>query len=216
MDFLQLMRERYTAKYYDPHRQVSRGDLDWIIECTRLSPSSTNLQPWHLYVAYGQEQIDRWRPFVRDFNQERLNHATALVAFCCLSRVKEEHFAMVAAKEWADGRFRTRADAEAGDAGRRRFAAMRSHSEEAMLAWTSRSTYMAMTTMMYAASSIGVDSTCMEGFDEQLADELLDLRRRNLHCICLLSLGYASAEDTNTHERRPQSRIDSVDFVTFV
>lgn len=45
MNFKELAEKRFsTRKYTD--EPVSKADIDYIMECTRLAPSAHNLQPW--------------------------------------------------------------------------------------------------------------------------------------------------------------------------
>ena len=50
MDFLKLMQERYTTKYYDPQKNIPEEILQKILECLRLTPSSVNMQGWRFYL----------------------------------------------------------------------------------------------------------------------------------------------------------------------
>ena len=72
MDILELMRTRYTTKHYDPNRRVSDADMETLLEVLRLSPSSTNIQPWKFYVVDTPEAKEKMMPAVKDFNIERM------------------------------------------------------------------------------------------------------------------------------------------------
>ena len=72
MDILELMRTRYTTKHYDPSRRVSDADMATLLEVLRLSPSSTNIQPWKFYVVDTPEAKEKMMPAVKDFNIERM------------------------------------------------------------------------------------------------------------------------------------------------
>lgn len=56
MDFLELMRNRYTTKYYDPEKRISEDKLERILECLRLTPSSVNMQGWRFYLLDKQSK----------------------------------------------------------------------------------------------------------------------------------------------------------------
>ena len=60
MNFLSLMQNRYTTKYYDPNKKISKDDIDSLLECLRLTPSSVNCQPWHFYAPIPQVQVHKW------------------------------------------------------------------------------------------------------------------------------------------------------------
>ena len=64
MDFLKLAKERYSCKKYDG-RQISKEQLEAILEAGRLAPTAKNLQEQHVYVvqsAEGLAKIDKITP----------------------------------------------------------------------------------------------------------------------------------------------------------
>lgn len=44
MDFLALVEAARTCRRFDESRPLSESDLDWLVECARLSPSARNAQ----------------------------------------------------------------------------------------------------------------------------------------------------------------------------
>lgn len=57
MEILDLMRERYSCKKYDPSRKVGREELDAILEAGRAAPTAKNFQEARVYVAESPEAI---------------------------------------------------------------------------------------------------------------------------------------------------------------
>ena len=56
MDFLELARSRYSCKKFDS-RQISKEQLDSILEAGRLAPTAKNLQEQHVYVVQSAEGL---------------------------------------------------------------------------------------------------------------------------------------------------------------
>ncbi len=54
MDFLELIKNRYSCRNYQPTR-VEQEKLDYIMECVRLAPSACNKQPWTFRVIGDDE-----------------------------------------------------------------------------------------------------------------------------------------------------------------
>lgn len=50
MDFLTLVKNRFSCRAYEP-RNVEKEKLDYILECVRLAPSAVNKQPWRFHVV---------------------------------------------------------------------------------------------------------------------------------------------------------------------
>lgn len=54
MDFLELVKKRYSARDYSPE-EVEQEKLDYILECARLAPSAVNYQPWRFIIVRSDE-----------------------------------------------------------------------------------------------------------------------------------------------------------------
>jgi len=64
MDFIELARNRYSCKKFDA-RQITKEQLDTILEAGRLAPTAKNLQEQRIYVAQSAEalaKIDQLTP----------------------------------------------------------------------------------------------------------------------------------------------------------
>jgi len=64
MDFLELVKSRYSCKKFDA-RQITKQQLDTILEAGRWAPTAKNLQEQHIYVAQSPEalaKIDQLTP----------------------------------------------------------------------------------------------------------------------------------------------------------
>jgi len=48
MDTFQAIKERRAVKYYDPTHQLTKAEVDKIIELAMDSPSSSNIQHWRI------------------------------------------------------------------------------------------------------------------------------------------------------------------------
>lgn len=56
MDFFDVIKNRYSCKKYDG-RQITREQLDAILEAGRLAPTAKNLQEQHIYVVQSEEGL---------------------------------------------------------------------------------------------------------------------------------------------------------------
>lgn len=54
MDFLELVKNRYSCRAYKP-LNVEKGKLDYIMECVRFAPSAVNKQPWRFHIVSNDE-----------------------------------------------------------------------------------------------------------------------------------------------------------------
>ena len=74
------------------------------------------------------------------------------------------------------------------------------------LNWETKQAYIAMTALLYGAASLGIDSTPIEGFDEDKMDKLLNLDNYGMHSVLVVTLGYDAEDDHN--RTRPKSRLE--------
>ena len=56
MEFMEVVRSRYACKKFDS-RQISKEQLDTILEAGRLAPTAKNLQEQHIYVVQSAEGL---------------------------------------------------------------------------------------------------------------------------------------------------------------
>lgn len=62
MEFNEVVKMRYSCRSYE-QRQLSKADLDAILEAGRLAPTAKNLQEQHIYVLQSDEmlaKVDQW------------------------------------------------------------------------------------------------------------------------------------------------------------
>ena len=64
MDLMELARERYSVRKYDP-RPVEGEKLDRTLEAGALAPSAKNQQPQHVYVLESPAAIEKIRSLAR-------------------------------------------------------------------------------------------------------------------------------------------------------
>lgn len=58
MDFLELVKNRYSCRAYNPE-SVEREKLEYIMECVRFAPSAVNRQPWRFRIVSKEEDKAR-------------------------------------------------------------------------------------------------------------------------------------------------------------
>ncbi len=215
MDFQTLIKTRYTCKYYDSQKKISDADFNKILEAARLSPSAVNMQPWYFFVAATKEAKDKIKDAVMEMNMQRFEECSHVVALCTRTVITEDYINKVVDKEDSDGRFGKAPNAKAGqDAGKKNFAGYHKISPAELISWNARNTYIALASMLYAAADLGIDATPVEGMYPHKVDELLGLDKKGLGCLCLVFFGYKSAQDSNTLDQRPKSRLNISDIVT--
>ncbi len=64
MDFLELARNRYSERRYDP-RPIEQDKLDKILEAGRIAPTAVNKQPQRFFVIRSEEAKAKLRSVTR-------------------------------------------------------------------------------------------------------------------------------------------------------
>lgn len=57
MEFNEVIRERFSCKKYDPAKQISKEQLNAILEAGRVAPTAKNLQEQHIYVIQSPQAL---------------------------------------------------------------------------------------------------------------------------------------------------------------
>ena len=159
-DFLEILRRRFACKRFRKDVQLSDSALKYLLECGRLSPSSFGLEPWRFIFVKDPGRIAALGDAC--FAQEAVYTSPCVVVI--LSRREEAYslgsdFLKQRAGRFPGGYLVFEADYE----GYHEFL----RKEARLIHWARAQTYIACTTMMTGAASIGIDSCPIEGFDEE-------------------------------------------------
>lgn len=204
MDFVELSEKRFTAKHFDPAKKISEEDFDKLKKILQLSPSSVNSQPWVFLTGSGEEAKKRIRPAIADFNWPRLDTCSHFVVIAVRNGLSEGFQQELLEQEVKDGRLADEKIAGEQFASRQYFINLREQAGET-LNWEKKQAYIAMTTLLYGAASMGIDSTPIEGFDEDAMDKVLNLDLFGARSVLVVTLGYDAENDHN--RTRPKSRL---------
>ncbi|MGL4666517.1 MAG: oxygen-insensitive NAD(P)H nitroreductase [Saezia sp.] len=214
MNFVDLCKKRYTTKAYDASKKIPEKVFEQLCTVLRYSPSSVNSQPWHFFVASTVAAKEKIMPGINEFNRARVMNASHAIVLCARTEFSEEHLNNLLLQEEKDGRFPAEQNKLEQGAGRRRFLERNNSTPENLLAWESKQIYLAMGSLLYAAASMGIDSTPIEGFDTPIMDEVLGLKAKGLTSVVVVSLGYRGKEDFNA--QLPKSRLPEEEIITFL
>ena len=78
MSFLELVKNRYSVRSYE-QRAIDPEKLQYVMECTRLSPSAVNLQPWKFYIVSKPEDCAKIR---QCYHRDWFNEAPMYIIAC--------------------------------------------------------------------------------------------------------------------------------------
>lgn len=190
MALLDDLKWRYATKKYDPSKKVTQEDIDKILEAARLAPTSSGLQQFKVIVITNQELKEKIVPIA--FDQQIVADASHLLVFVSWNRYTEERIDTAYdfttdERSLPRGRFSSYTD---------RLKSIYLHqTEEQNFAHTARQAYIGLGLALAQAAELKVDSTPMEGFNNEALDKLLGLESKGLKSVLLLPIGYRDTDN---------------------
>jgi len=189
MSLIEDLNWRHAVKAYDPTKKVSEENINKIIEAARLAPTSSGLQPFKIVVVKDQEVKEKLIPGA--LNPECIRDSSHIIIFAAWDRYTEEridHIYNLTTDERGlpRGRFESYTD--------KIKEIYLNQSAEENHAHTARQSYIALGMALAQAAELRIDSTPVEGFDNALFDEVLNLKEKGLKSISLMYVGYADQE----------------------
>jgi len=188
-DLLSKLRWRYATKKFDPSKVIAQEKVERILEATRLTATSSGLQPYEVIVVSNPELRAQIQPHA--WNQAQITEASHLLVFAAWDNYTAERINMMFDLVNDERGFRN----EGWENYRQQvLGSYVSRDAETNYQHAARQAYIGLGTALIAAAEEEVDATPMEGFDPAKVDEILKLRERGLRSVVILPLGYRAAE----------------------
>ena len=211
----EAMNWRYSTKEFDANKKISAADFQSLKDILRLSPSSTNIQPWHFVIAddeAGKARIAKGTQGMFDFNTAKVKDASHVIIFCSRIYADDEFLHEVLDKEDTDGRFAEPKFKEQMHQVRKMFLDIRRYEQKDEPHWLVEQVYLNMGALLLGAANLGIDAVPMEGADLKALDEEFELRSKGYTAVAVISLGYRSEDDFNAD--LPKSRLSEASIIT--
>lgn len=214
-NIIEAMNWRYSTKEFDANKKISAADFQSLKDILRLSPSSTNIQPWHFVIAddeAGKARIAKGTQGMFDFNTAKVKDASHVIIFCSRIYADDEFLHEVLDKEDTDGRFAEPKFKEQMHQVRKMFLDIRRYEQKDEPHWLVEQVYLNMGALLLGAATLGIDAVPMEGADLKALDEEFELRSKGYTAVAVISLGYRSEDDFNAD--LPKSRLSEASIIT--
>lgn len=195
MNFLELTKNRYSTKKYNPNKKISEEIIQELKEILWLSPSSINSQPWKFTFVSDQKTKQKLAS-ASFFNENKINEASHLVVFSAIDNV--ELFEKQIKENLPQGSLDYYN------------AMIKPKPESEIKFWLQHQVYLSLGFLLSACASFEIDSTPMEGIENDKYAEILNLK--DYKPLFAVALGYRDSEDFNQPKLRAKSRI-SIDSV---
>lgn len=191
MEILDALKWRYAVKKFDSSKKIPESELEKLLECLRLSPSSYGLQPWKFLVIANPELKEKLRP--HSYNQPQITDCSHLIVLCRINEVDT-----AAVNRLIDATAKTRGQETAElDGYKKMMIDDLVEGPRAKIAdhWSAHQVHIALGVLLASAASMQIDACPMEGFSPVKYDEVLGLKEKGLSSVVLCALGYRSSDD---------------------
>ncbi len=215
MNITDVLSNRYAAKEFDTSKKLSPQQKQEIKDLLRMSPSSTNIQPWQFIVATtaaGKARIAKSCNGMFEFNKSKILNASAVIVFASLKSLSEDYLITITNKEDADGRFATIEAKEQNHNGRAGFAHMHANILNDFSHWSEKQTYLNLGNFLLGTAAMGMDSIALEGIDFDILDQEFNLNEKDYTSSVVVALGWHT--DTDYNRKLPKSRLAESDIIT--
>lgn len=219
MNITEILNWRYSTKEFDPTKKISNEDFEQVKALLRMSPSSTNIQPWHFIIAdskEGKKRIAKGTQGFYQFNEQKVMDASHVIVFCARTDADTDYMLHLLELEDKDGRYPNDEIRQMVFGARNIFANMHRYDLKDLQHWMEKQVYMNMGNLLLGAAALGIDALPMEGHDMKLIDEEFDLHEKGFTAIGVISLGYRTKTDFNTPEKTPKSRLPEEEIFTML
>ena len=209
-----IVNARKTTKAFEPGRSLTPEQSAAVRALLRMSPSSTNAQPWHFFIAKtpaGKRAIAAGAAGNFAYNELKIMNAAEVVVLCARTRLEDAYLTRVLDQETQDGRLANE-EARTNQHNVRKGYVQKHEAAGSVLNWTARQVYIALGFLLLGAAEIGVDACPIEGFDCKAVDTELGLEAKGLASLVLVALGSKSGADFNA--ALPKSRLPESVVIT--
>lgn len=196
MNFLELATTHYTTKSYQDKR-IEKKTIEALKEILRLSPSSINSQPWQFLFVSDEKLKNESLAKLSLMNEQRVKQASHLVIFRVMSPALFEEK-------------RSQYISPSGYAFYQQH--MKPQGEAYVASWLAHQVYVALGYFLTACTSMGIDSTPMEGILKEAYDKHLP-KEEGYHTLFAVAIGYRDPEDKNQPTLNPKNRLPLTEVI---
>ena len=186
MNFQEITQKRRSINFFDPDKDVSEKKLIKMVEIAANTPSSFNLQPWNLMVLRDNEKKETLKALA--WNQPKVVEApVVLIVLADMQGWREGHPTFE--KNWKKNLEIGSMQQEQREWFLNATNSLYNWSPEAKLAFAAKNTGFFAMSLMYAATSLGLETHPMDGFDHEAVKKEFNIPE-NYWIPLLLAVGY--------------------------
>ncbi|HBV16964.1 NAD(P)H-dependent oxidoreductase [Chryseobacterium carnipullorum] len=196
MNYLEALSRRYSVKKFN-HEIIPQDTLYNILESGKLSASSLGLQPYRVLVVESDEMKQKLIPAF--YNPSQISTCSHLIVIISKKTIEESYI---------HGYFNhisevRETSVEKLDLFRKSINQyIIQKTQDEIFNWAEKQSYIVLANLMYAAAIENIDSCPMEGFRQDVIEEILNINPDTEKVTVTLALGYRSEEDHFQHMKK--------------
>lgn len=199
------LKWRAAVKKYDESKKLTDDQVNSLVEAANLAPSAYGLQPYRFYVV--SDAKTKAAMAEAGYHQPQFTTASHLIVFASSKTVTHEDI-----DAFAENIAHTRdlKLEDVADYAGVMHGFVDSKDDDVLGAWAARQVYIPLGVLVAAAASQAIDSSPMEGFNNQEIDEILGIAKDGFTSRAIVAVGYRSSEDvysTWKKVRKPLAKI---------
>lgn len=205
MDYLEALQKRYSVKKFDKQKKNPKESLVRILEAGRLSVSSLGLQPYQMYIVESNEMLEKITPAF--YNPSQVSTCSQMVILVSKKIIENDYL-----ERYFDHIKNVRNVPLENLMGFRNSIDqyINIKDQESLSHWNERQSYIVLSNLIFAAALEEVDTCPMEGFNQEMLEELLEINPEEEKISVTLALGYRSEDDvfqTMKKVRKPNDKL---------
>jgi len=196
MNYLEALSRRYSVKKFNTEI-IPQEVLHNILESGKLSASSLGLQPYKIVVVESEEMKQKLIPAF--YNPSQISTCSHLVVIISKKTIEESYIR---------GYFNHISEVRETPVEKLDLFknSINKHinqkTQDEIFNWAEKQSYIVLANLMYAAAIENIDSCPMEGFRQDLIEEILNINSETEKVTVTLALGYRSEEDHFQHMKK--------------
>jgi len=205
MSITNNLKWRYATKKFDTSKKIPAEKLEILKEAVNLAPTSYGLQPFKVLIIENQKIREQLKDAA--WGQSQLTDASHIFLFCNFTEMGPEKIDNYLKLRSEINNTNVADTKPYGDMMKGQMAVL---SSDQITAWTAKQAYIALGTLIAAASELQIDSCPMEGFDKVKFDEILGLKNKGITSAMIAAVGYRSEYDDTQHFKKTRKPIDEI------
>lgn len=196
MNYLEALSRRYSVKKFN-NEIIPQEALHNILESGKLAASSLGLQPYKIIVVESEEMKQKLIPTF--YNPSQISTCSHLIVIISKKIIDDSYI---------HGYFNHISEVrdvplEKLDLFKK---SINQHivqkTTDEIFNWAEKQSYIVLANLMYAAAIENIDTCPMEGFRQEMIEEILDINPETEKVTVTLALGYRSEEDHFQHMKK--------------